>query len=188
MPELGPGRPGHEQGHPLTQMCCRSLAAVTVTSESWRGSAGRAAAAWGAAGRCARSSASCPLRKPCETCETLRNEKPICETLRNLYLRKLAKTRICETLRILRNKRKTETRICETLRNSYLRTCEARFAKLDERLYPTHLSPAALRRRLGCPTASPAGPAPAGRSEPRPGSLGASPLGHRDWQGRAASE
>ena len=67
--------------------------------------------------------ANCPLRKPCETCETLRNEKPNCETLRNLYLRKLAKTRICETLRILRNKSKTaklvfakpcETRICES--------------------------------------------------------------------------
>ena len=81
------------------------------------------------------SSANCPLRKPCETCENLRNEKHNCETLRNLYLRKLAKTRICETLRILRNKRKTaklvfakpcETRICET--------CETRFAKLGETL------------------------------------------------------
>ena len=86
------------------------------------------------------SSAICPLRKPCETCKTLPNEKPMCETLRKFYLRgKLAKTCICETLRILRNKRKTaklvfakpcETRICET--------CETRFAKLGETLRNTN--------------------------------------------------
>ena len=85
------------------------------------------------------ASANCPLRKPCATCETLRNEKPIYETLRKFYLRKLAKTCICETLRILRNKRKTaklefakpcETRICET--------CETRFAKLGETLRNTN--------------------------------------------------
>ena len=79
------------------------------------------------------SSANCPLRKPCETCESLRNEKPICESLRKFHLRKLAKPCICETLRILRNKCKSaklvfakpcETRICET--------CETRFAKLGE--------------------------------------------------------
>ena len=56
------------------------------------------------AGLCAgTSSANCPLRKPCETCETLRSEKPICKTLRKFYLRKLAKTCICETLRILQS-------------------------------------------------------------------------------------
>ena len=74
-----------------------------------------------------------PLQKPCETCESSRNEKPICETLRNLYLRKLAKTHICETLRILRNKRKTaklvflnpcETRICKNLRNMICETVQ----------------------------------------------------------------
>ena len=54
-----------------------------------------------------QQTAQCPLREPCETYETLRKRKTYCEILRNLYVRKLAKTHICETLRILRNKRKT---------------------------------------------------------------------------------
>ena len=85
------------------------------------------------------ATANCPLRKPYETCETLRNEKPICESLRNLYLRKLAKTRICETLRILRNKRKTAKLVfakpCETRIGE---TCETRIAKLGETLRKTN--------------------------------------------------
>ena len=79
------------------------------------------------------SSANCSLRKPCETCETLQNKKPICETLRKLYLRKLAKTCVCETLRILRNKHKTAKLVfakpCETCT---CETCETLFAKLGE--------------------------------------------------------
>ena len=51
------------------------------------------------------TSANCPLRKPCETCETLRNEKPFCESLQNFYLRKLAKSfaKACEPVVKLRN-------------------------------------------------------------------------------------
>ena len=80
------------------------------------------------------SSANCQLRKTCETCESLRNEKPICESLRNLYLRKLAKTRICETLRILRNKRKTAKLVFAKLAKHHLRNlakhCETLIAKI----------------------------------------------------------
>ena len=100
------------------------------------------------------SSAICPLRKPCETCKTLPNEKPMCETLRKFYLRgKLAKTCICETLRILRNKRKTvklvfvkpcESRICELAKHglrNLAKHCEtliakiAKIAKIDSELH-----------------------------------------------------
>ena len=88
------------------------------------------------------ASANCPLRKPCETCETLRNEKPICETLRKFYFRKLrkfyfrklAKTCICETLLIVQNKSKTAKLVFAKLAKHDLRNlakhCETLIAKI----------------------------------------------------------
>ena len=109
--------------------------------------------------------------KPCETC--------ICESLRKLVFAKPCES--CETNVKLRNS-------CETLRNSYLRNLRSTICETWRKavLTASESSGTAPPARMSdCYSGRPGPGRPVGASEPR--SLGASPLGHRDWQGRAAS-